>query len=58
MDWISAILLALGVWVGNWVFAPLLGVAETRRDGFYIGLIAAILVLVFNFILVSFTGLP
>ncbi len=56
MDWIGAICIALGAWVGNWVLVPLRP-EFTRRDGFWIGFIAAILVLVFNLILVSFMGL-
>lgn len=39
--------LAAGVWAGNWLVVPLLGM-RTFRDGFFIGLIAAVLTVVIN----------
>lgn len=49
---ISLICLALGVFFGNWLFVPFLGEflgmenKRSFRDGFWIGLIAAILCLI------------
>jgi len=40
------IALVLGVFMGNWLVAPLFIKERTHKDGFYIGLIAAILCIV------------
>ncbi len=41
------IVLAIGVFMGNWLVVPLL-TDRTHTDGFWIGVIAAILILIFG----------
>ncbi len=43
----EAIPLALGVFLGNWFVVPLVFESRSFTDGFFIGLIAAVLVLIF-----------
>lgn len=43
----SSVYLALGVFLGNWFLVPLLFKRRTFTEGFFVGLVAAILVLVF-----------
>jgi len=49
MDWYYAIFLALGVFFGNWILCPLFGF-RSFKDGFWVGIIAAILVIIFVFV--------
>lgn len=44
---LAAIPLALGVFVGNWLIVPLF-LKRSFKDGFFIGLIAAVLVFIFT----------
>jgi hypothetical protein len=39
--------LAAGVFIGNWLVVPLFFRSRTHKDGFFIGVIAAILVIMF-----------
>lgn len=39
--------LALGVFLGNWLVVPLFLRSRTHKDGFFVGVIAAILVIAF-----------
>ena len=48
----SGIYLALGLFFGNWLIIPLLPLGRSFTEGFFIGLIAAVIVLVFY----SFVG--
>ena len=41
------ICLALWLLIGNWLLVPLVSSTRTFTDGFYIGLIVAVLVMVF-----------
>lgn len=47
--YLQIIMLALGVFLGNWLLVPIFSETVSRKDGFFIGVIAAILVLVFGF---------
>jgi hypothetical protein len=51
MNLCFALCLALGVFFGNWLFVPLLQQNRTWTDGFFIGLIAAVLVLGINYVI-------
>ena len=42
--------LAAGVFIGNWLVVPLVFNGTTHKDGFFNGLIAAALVLGFNYL--------
>jgi uncharacterized membrane protein YfcA len=44
--WFNGFAMAAGVFVGNWLLVPMLR-EKTFHDSFYIGLIAAVLTLVF-----------
>jgi uncharacterized membrane protein YeaQ/YmgE (transglycosylase-associated protein family) len=41
-----SLFLALGVFVGNWIMAPFFSKSRTHLDGFFIGIIAAVIVLI------------
>jgi len=49
--------LALGVFFGNWLVVPVFS-ERTFTDGFWIGLIAAVLVMAFGGACVLLTGSP
>jgi len=51
--WLTAICLALGVFFGNWLAIPLVLKKRSFRQGFLIGVIAAILVLL-SFAVINF----
>jgi hypothetical protein len=44
------VILAIGVFVGNWLVVPLLFKNKTHTYGFFVGLIAAVLILGFGFV--------
>ncbi len=46
MSWISTFALALGVFFGNWIVVPLLFGKRRFKDGFFIGFIAMLLVII------------
>jgi len=41
------LMLATGVFIGNWLVVPLFFRSRTHKDGFFIGVIAAVLVIAF-----------
>ncbi len=47
MNMVSVLFLTVGVFLGNWIIFPLVS-KRPMRDGFFIGLIAAALVLLFT----------
>jgi hypothetical protein len=42
----KAFVIALGVLLGNWILSPFIATDRTHTDGFFIGFVAAIIVLV------------
>lgn len=42
----KGLMLALGLFIGNWLVVPLILPGRSFKDGFFVGLIAATLILV------------
>jgi hypothetical protein len=51
----DALLLGLGVFIGNWLVCPLIFKERTFKDGFAIGLIAFFLVVATFWVITRFT---
>jgi hypothetical protein len=47
----SILFLSAGVFIGNWLIVPIL-TKRTFKDGFFIGLIAAVICFIFGLILI------
>jgi hypothetical protein len=49
-DFYFFLMIAFGVFIGNWLVSPLIIHSRSFTDGFWIGVIAAALVMVFYFV--------
>ena len=42
-NWGTTLAFALGIWAGNWLINPFIVKTHTFTDGFFVGMIAAVL---------------